>query len=71
MKVYKCKIKDNCYGGGEAIIAANSALEAYGTLCSASDFYCEWFKFDDVVELEMLTANVEEPTVISCEYHVE
>ena len=42
MKVFKFTIIDG-YGGGEAIIAANSAYEAYGLLVQTEPYYAEHF----------------------------
>lgn len=70
MKVFKFTIIDG-YGGGEAIVAANSAYEAYGLLVQTQPYYAEHFSMKSHSELEVLTANVEEPTIISIEYYVE
>ena len=72
MDVYKFTCTES-YGGGEAIVAARSAQEAYGTLCEQVEYEYDASNFSlrDCEKLDVLQADVQEPTHISIEYYVE
>lgn len=72
MDVYKFTCTEP-YGGGEAIVAARSAQEAYGTLCEQVkyEYDASNFSLRNCEKLDVLQADVQEPTLISIEYYVE
>jgi len=70
MKVYKFKFAGK-YGGGDAIVAANSDYEAYKLLVQSNSYHGEVFNVQNSRELTALTANVKAPTIISVEYYQE
>lgn len=72
MDVYKFTCTES-YGGGEAIVAARSKEEAYGTLCEqvSDDYMAHNFSLRECEKLELLQADVLEPKLISIEYYVE
>ena len=70
MYVYKFKINAS-YGGGEAIVAARSALEAFGLVCKEKSYIVEHINADEAELLVDLSCDYNEPKLISCEYYIE
>jgi hypothetical protein len=79
MKVFACK-RCRGYSGGVAIVAANSAEEAFNVFHTNVEY--KWmfdiidedgyyYKKENWVELPMLTANVEHPQIIIEDGHSE
>ena len=71
MNVYKFKLINASYGGGEAIVAANSIYEAYGVLCHTDKVASNYFDPSNCECIPSLTCDTEQPLVISLEYYVE
>ena len=75
MKVY-CFTYKGSYGGGCAIVAANSKEEAYNILSydrlvTYNDDVKEYTDIDHCNEIPTLTANVSSARVITCKFYVE
>lgn len=70
MKVY-CFKPNGGYQGGCIIVAANSPLEALGAIHANSDFDSEYTDTEHCTEVNSLTTNVEEPTVIISAFYIE
>lgn len=76
MKVFACR-KSEWYSGGLAIVAANSAEEAYIVLCEyfkgiIEDTIISWdYPKDKWFELPLLCADVDTPQVIINEEYSE
>lgn len=70
MKVFafKCNVS---YGGGLAIVAANSVYEAYGVLCDNNTFYIEYYNIENSEELDNVSADVNEPKVLVEDHYIE
>lgn len=63
MKVFAFK-RNVGYGGGLAIVAANSVYEAYGALCDNDTFYAEFYDIEYSDELDNVSADVNEPKIL-------
>lgn len=70
MKVYKFDYKAS-YGGGCAIVAANSELEAFGKLCDDYAYTPDYTDINHCVELQDLNTSLEEPKVIYWNMYME
>jgi len=70
MKVY-CFKPNGGYQGGCILVAANSPLEALGTIHVNSHFDSEYADLEHCVEVTSLTANVEKPEVIISAFYIE
>lgn len=66
--VFKCNVS---YGGGLAIVAANSVYEAYGALCNDSKFYAEFYDIEHSEELDNVSADVNEPKILAENSYIE
>ena len=70
MKVFK--FTTNCrYGGGCAVVAANSEYEAFGALCYLNDMYAQYTDVKHCKLVEHLSTDVTIPTVIIANFYVE
>ena len=59
------------YGGGLAIVAANSVYEAYGALCDNNTFYAEFYDIEHSELLDNVSADVNEPKVLIENRYIE
>lgn len=70
MKVWFNRVEAG-YGGGLAVVAANSAEEAHGTLAKVDSFLLEWYKFENWECSDNVTADTEIPYIIAEDHYVE
>lgn len=66
--VFKCNVG---YGGGLAIVAADSVYEAYGVLCDDNKFYIECYDIEHSEELDNVSADVNEPKILAENSYIE
>lgn len=58
------------YGGGLAVVAANSIYEAYGALCD-NKFNANYYDIEHSKLLDNVSADVNEPKVLAENSYVE
>lgn len=62
---------NNRYGGGLAVVAANSVYEAYGALCDDNKFNAESYDIEHSELLDNVSADINEPKVLAENNYIE
>jgi len=64
LRLFYCKAKGG-YVGGMCIVAANSALEAYGLVCAHYEIVRDFYHLEDFTEIENAVHECAAPYVIA------